>query len=287
MHCSRQWTMNAVATIAALLTIAFAPPIESLKAASPKTPTTTTVPLQVQILIDASTKGIAEGQAIKQIETLAEEPAGKQELLDVKDKRGKVLNDRIGIYQLKEVKLTPSKGGPMNCRLLISIEPGKTVLRDVKYEMTLTANSGNKTQKWYAYTGVFDIAAPDAAAFLSDVKRDLDKMQGTWRVVSSQVGDEKAASDELKRRRVTIDGTKLTYEYGNERHEKRIGTIEIDPTTKTLEWSVTSPEPSVTLALYELKGTELRIGFGNDGIMPKKMEIGKDNVAWMLVLKRE
>ena len=35
-----------------------------------------------------------------------------------------------------------------------------------------------------------------------EAKNDLDTMQGTWRVVSSQVGDEKASEDEVKRRRL-------------------------------------------------------------------------------------
>ena len=42
------------------------------------------------------------------------------------------------------------------------------------------------------------------------------------------------------------------------------------------------------LAIYELNGDDLKIGFGNDGLVcPTRFEIGKDDVAWLLVLKRD
>ncbi len=98
-----------------------------------------------------------------------------------------------------------------------------------------------------------------------EARTDLDKLQGTWRVVSSQVGDEKALEDEFKKRKVTVKGSTLIYEYGNEQKEKREGTIKVDAKTKAFDWTWISPEPGPTmLAIYQLKGEELRIGFGND-----------------------
>jgi hypothetical protein len=41
-------------------------------------------------------------------------------------------------------------------------------------------------------------------------------------------------------------------------------------------------------AIYELKGDDLKIGFGVDNLLrPTRFEIGKDQVGWLLVLKRE
>jgi RNA polymerase sigma factor (sigma-70 family) len=122
-----------------------------------------------------------------------------------------------------------------------------------------------------------------------EAKEDLDRMQGTWRVVSSQVGDEKAAEDKVKKRKVTVKGNVLTYDYGNEKDPKRVGTIKLDPKTKALDWTWTSPEAAPTmLAIYELKGNDLKIGFGNDGVVrPRRWVMGKDDVVWLLVLKRE
>ena len=117
-------------------------------------------------------------------------------------------------------------------------------------------------------------------------KKELERMQGVWRVVSSQVGDEAALEAEFKKRKVTIKGNILTYEYGNEQKEKRVGTIKLSPKTKAFDWVWTSPETTM-MAIYELKGDDLKIGFGNDGLMrPKQFVMGKEDVVWLLVLKR-
>ena len=120
-----------------------------------------------------------------------------------------------------------------------------------------------------------------------EAKKDLDKMQGSWRVVSSQVGDEKASEEEVKKRKVTVTGNTLIYETGSERKEKREGTVKLDPKTKALDWTF-SEAGATMLAIYELNGDDLKIGFGNDGLIrPKRFEMGKEQVQWLLVLKRE
>src|ERR1700680_3860520 len=100
-----------------------------------------------------------------------------------------------------------------------------------------------------------------------EAKKDLDNMQGSWRVVSSQVADEKAAEVEVKTRKVMVKGNTLIYETGNERKEKREGTIKLDPKTKAFDW-IWIEAGATMLAIYELKGDDLKIGFGNpDGLI--------------------
>ena len=42
------------------------------------------------------------------------------------------------------------------------------------------------------------------------------------------------------------------------------------------------------LGIYELNGDDLKIGFGNDGLIrPKRFELARDQVVGLLVLKRE
>ena len=123
-----------------------------------------------------------------------------------------------------------------------------------------------------------------------EAKKDLDKMQGTWRVVSWQMADEKKKTeDELKKMQVTVKGNTLIYESGEERTQgegPRKGTIKLDPKTKALDWTFTDLGATM-LAIYELKGDDLKIGFGNDGLFrPKRMVMGKEDVVWLLVLKR-
>jgi uncharacterized protein (TIGR03067 family) len=129
----------------------------------------------------------------------------------------------------------------------------------------------------------------DENATLDAARHDIDRLQGTWRIVSSQVADEKAAADEVARRKVTVKGDRLIYEHGNEQNEKKVGTIKLDPKTKAMDWILTS-HGATMLAIYELKGDDLKIGFGNDGpggqMRPKRWEIGKEDVVWLLVLKR-
>ena len=93
-------------------------------------------------------------------------------------------------------------------------------------------------------------------------QQEIDQLQGHWRVVSSQVGDEKALEEEFKNRRVTFTGDKLIYEHGNEQKEKKEGAIKLDPKTKAFDWILTSH--ATMLAIYELKGDDLKIGFGNN-----------------------
>ena len=74
---------------------------------------------------------------------------------------------------------------------------------------------------------------------------------------------------------------------GNERDEKREGTIKIDPQKKSLDWLIPKAGDAAMKAIYEWKGDDLKIGFGVDGwLRPTRFEMGKDQVGWLLVLKR-
>ena len=120
------------------------------------------------------------------------------------------------------------------------------------------------------------------------VQQDIDHLQGTWLVVSSQTGDEKEPLESLKKQRVIIQGGHLTLAFGNERNEKRAGTIKIDPQKKSLDWLIPRTGDAAMQAIYEWKGDDLKIGFGVDGwLRPTRFEMGKDQVGWLLVLKRE
>src|SRR4029077_5117227 len=83
-----------------------------------------------------------------------------------------------------------------------------------------------------------------------EAKKDLDKIQGSWRVVSSQVADEKALPDEVMKRKVTVKGNLLIYEYGNEQKEKREGTINVNAKTKAFDWTLALPGEPTMLAIY-------------------------------------
>ena len=120
------------------------------------------------------------------------------------------------------------------------------------------------------------------------VQQDKGHLQGTWLVVSSQTGDEKEPEESLKKQQVIIKGDHLTLALGNERNEKREGTIKIDPQAKSLDWVIPMAGDAAMQAIYEWKGDDLKIGFGVDGVLrPTRFEMGQDQVGWLLVLKRE
>jgi uncharacterized protein (TIGR03067 family) len=138
---------------------------------------------------------------------------------------------------------------------------------------------------------VLMIVCTSAGQDKDEAKTELDKLQGTWRVVSSQVRDHRVSEDEVARRKVTVKGNLLIYDYGNERKEKQEGTIKLDPKTKAFDWTWTRswPENGRTVrGIYELKDDDLRIGFGKIGLnRPRRLEMGEQDVVWLLVLKRE
>src|SRR5450755_2113367 len=72
-----------------------------------------------------------------------------------------------------------------------------------------------------------------------EAKKDLDNMQGSWRVISSQMADVKATEDEVKKMKVTVKGDALIYETGIARKKgEGEGTIKLDPKTKALDWTL-------------------------------------------------
>ena len=124
-----------------------------------------------------------------------------------------------------------------------------------------------------------------------EAEKDLDKMQGSWRVVSWQMADEKKAGDEVKKMNFTVKRNTLIYDTGVARKKgEGEGTIKLDPKTKALDWTLTDLGATVN-AIYELKDDDLKIGFGNDSPIrpqrPTRMVMGKEDVVWLLVLKRE
>jgi hypothetical protein len=121
-----------------------------------------TVPLKVVVLIHAKTKGVSEGAKIKQIETLKEAAAAKKNLGQVQEKDGKEVKRLNGTYVVKDARVTLAEGGVVECQVLVAIEPGKTILRDVNFVSTLRSTRDKEAGTWYGYTAVFDTAAPDS-----------------------------------------------------------------------------------------------------------------------------
>jgi uncharacterized protein (TIGR03067 family) len=88
-----------------------------------------------------------------------------------------------------------------------------------------------------------------------DGKRDLARIQGTWRRVSAEVDGMKVPEAELRRTTLNINGNKYTLEIGQ---MTRKGTLKLDPTKTPPQIDILSaagPNKGKTIpGIYKLAG---------------------------------
>ncbi len=83
----------------------------------------------------------------------------------------------------------------------------------------------------------FLVAADDAK---DAAKVDQDKLQGTWAMVSVEVGGQQVGEDMLKDFQLTVQGDKYTVKRGDE--TMVVATFKVDPTKKPKEVDFTATE---------------------------------------------
>lgn len=92
------------------------------------------------------------------------------------------------------------------------------------------------------------------------VKKELDKFQGTWRLISLEAEGTKVPEEALKDIRLSIKGDKFTTSEGKNSFG---GTFKFDPTKKPKTIDVQFHEGpqkgQVSLGIYELEGDTYRI----------------------------
>lgn len=92
-------------------------------------------------------------------------------------------------------------------------------------------------------------------------KKELAKLQGTWVLVSSEIGGKKASEDHVKNGKIVYEGNKLTVTVPNQSPETIVGEIvKIDPTKNPKEFQfVRKNGPSagkVLTAIYAFHGDD-------------------------------
>lgn len=92
-------------------------------------------------------------------------------------------------------------------------------------------------------------------------KKELAKLQGTWTLVSSEIGGKKASEEHLKNGKIVYEGNKLTATLPNQSSETIIGEItKIDPTKNPKQFQfVRKNGPSagkVLTAIYVFRGDD-------------------------------
>jgi uncharacterized protein (TIGR03067 family) len=145
--------------------------------------------------------------------------------------------------------------------------------------------------RWHAVLVVataFLLAAdtPDEGA----VKKDLKKLEGTWKVVGFEHDGKKSGEEELKDWKIVIAGDKYTMMVGNITEE---GTFKIVPGKKP-KWVDTTPSEGANKGqtrrgIYELKDDDAKMCIASIGKEERPKEFaaqaGDDNYVW--IFKRE
>jgi uncharacterized protein (TIGR03067 family) len=87
-------------------------------------------------------------------------------------------------------------------------------------------------------------------------KKELEKFQGTWQLVSAETDAKKAPDENVKQTRVVIEGSKHTVYFGDKAVVHQIP-FQIDPTTDPKSVTDTLPDGRTIKSIYKLEGDTL------------------------------
>jgi uncharacterized protein (TIGR03067 family) len=119
----------------------------------------------------------------------------------------------------------------------------------------------------------------------ADAKKDEDKLQGTWMVVSHMNNDSKSSDEDIKKMKVIIKGQLLTLQ--SEKGKLEIG-FKLNPSKrpKAMELELQEPKKHTLQGIYELEGDLLKIAWNNEGDALKAFPKEPKEGIGMIVLKR-
>jgi uncharacterized protein (TIGR03067 family) len=100
-----------------------------------------------------------------------------------------------------------------------------------------------------------------ASAAAQDAKKDQEKLQGTWTVVSCE--RDGAADDNIKNDKLVIAGDKITIKKGNGGEEEPV-TFTMDASKKPMQLDISAKGKTI-LAVFEVNGDDLKLCFGQPG----------------------
>src|SRR5262245_55020919 len=91
----------------------------------------------------------------------------------------------------------------------------------------------------------------------TDLRKELEKLQGAWQLVSAEADGKKAPQEQIKNVRVVIRGEKHTVFFGDKVVAREIA-FQIDITKKPKAVDDLLPTGQRILGIYELQGDTLR-----------------------------
>jgi uncharacterized protein (TIGR03067 family) len=122
-----------------------------------------------------------------------------------------------------------------------------------------------------------------------EIKKELKKFEGTWKIVSVEAEGEKLPTDMFKDSKLVLKDDQFTFTEGKTVSK---GTFKVDPSKKpkTIDIKFTEgPEKGQTLmGIYEIDGDTYKVCLDPTGKKrPTKFESKKGSGAVVEVLKRE
>ena len=111
---------------------------------------------------------------------------------------------------------------------------------------------------WRILTGTVVVLVLAAAPPEEDaVKKELEKLQGTWQLVSAETDGKKAPEEQVKQIRVVIKGNKHTVFFGDKAIAKEVA-FTLDPQKKPKASDDILPDGKMIRGIYELDGDTLK-----------------------------
>ena len=122
----------------------------------------------------------------------------------------------------------------------------------------------------------------------SATKKDLEGLQGTWRLISAMEDGKSLAEDKVKQTTIVIKDDTFRFPQLAEDATSKAGTFKLDATKKPKQMDTVSTEKEVMLGTYELEGDSYKVCFAPVG-KPRPSEFtsksGSGNI--LQVWKRE
>lgn len=118
------------------------------------------------------------------------------------------------------------------------------------------------------------------------IKKELEKFQGAWQLVSAETDGKKAPEEAVKQIKVVIQGNKHTVYRGEEALAKEVS-FQIDPTKDPKTVDDTLPDGRMIHGIYKLEGDTLTSCVaGVDRERPKEFTAKEGTGQTLRVFKR-
>ena len=99
----------------------------------------------------------------------------------------------------------------------------------------------------------------------SAAKKDLERLQGTWRLISAMEDGNSLAGDKVKETTIIIKDDTFRFPQLAEDATSKAGTVKLDATKKPKQMGTVSTEKEVMLGIYELEGDSYKVCFAPVG----------------------